>query len=115
MKSLVLAVSLLIAPAAYAGTCAGPAYPCENPPNYPNPSEPVGPAELCLPTGCSPVVSEWVGDFVSAQSTLPNGYPVAGLIGPCPPPDRSQCPDIGNQAFLALKLNALAANRAQRY
>ena len=113
MKSIItFVVSLLIAPAAYAGTCAGPAYPCENPPTYPDPT---GLAELCLPTGCSPVVYEWVGDFVSAQSTLPNGYPVAGLIGPCLSADRSQCPDIGNQAFLALKLNALAANRAQRY
>lgn len=112
MKSIALALSLLIAPAAYAVTCAGPAYPCENPPVF---TEPTGPVELCLPTGCSPVVYELVGDFVSAQSTLPNGYPVAGIVGPCLTADRSQCPDIGNQAFIALKLNALQANRAQRF
>lgn len=113
MKTLIaLAVATLISAPAYAGTCAGPAFPCENPPNY---SEPTGPAELCLPDGCTPVSYSWSGDFAVAQSTLPNGYPVAGIIGPCLNSDRGQCPDIFNQAFAVLRINALQANRAQRF
>jgi len=110
MKSLVLALSLF-ASSAYAGTCAGPAFPCADPP----PTQPTGPADLCLPDGCTLVSYSWSGDFAVAQSALPNGYPVAGIIGPCLNPDRSQCPDIFNQAFAAMRVNALQANRAQRY
>lgn len=101
-----LALSSIVA---YAGTCAGPG-PCND-----APTQPTGPAELCLPDGCTRVAYSWSGDFAVAQATLPNGYPVVGSIGPCLDPDRSACPDIFNQAFAAMRINALQANRAQRY
>lgn len=104
MKKLLLALSLLIAPAAYAGTCAGPG-PC-----VPG-NEPTGPAELCLPDGCTPVVYSWHGDMVIAEGTLVNGYPVIGWAGPC----GSSCPNIFVQAFEDAKINALRAVRARRY
>ena len=111
MKTLALALSLF-ASSTYAGTCAGPAF---GPGGCPDSSAPTGPADLCLPDGCTRVSYSWSGDFAVAQSALPNGYPVAGMIGPCLNPDRSQCPDIFNQAFAAMRVNALQANRAQRY
>ncbi len=103
MKSIVLALSLLIAPSAYAGTCAGPG-PCE-PSN-----DPTGPAELCLPGGCSAVEYEMRDGFAIARTTTPGGYPVLGWAGPC----GSSCPNIYQQAFEDAQINALRALRAQR-
>lgn len=97
-------LALSFSSAAFAQACFGPA-----------PCEPTGPEQLCIATACTPVVYSWDGDFAVAQSVLPNGYPVAGIIGPCRYPDRSQCPDIFNQAFAAMRINALQANRAQNY
>jgi hypothetical protein len=108
MKNLTLFLILTLPTVAYSQACFGPGG-CQ-----PNP-QPTGPTELCLPAGCTPVVYSWNGDFAVSQSTLPNGYPVAATIGPCLNPDRSACPDIFNQAFDAMRTNALQANRAQRY
>jgi hypothetical protein len=83
----------------------------ENPPIV----VPVVPQELCLPKGCSTITYFWVGAKVVAESRLPNGYEVLGWSGPCPSDDRSQCPDIFNQAFADLRMNALRANRAQLF
>lgn len=91
------------------------AEPCFGPGGCVPEKPPIGPAQLCLPSGCAPVYYEWSGDFAIARSALPNGYPVASVIGPCFYPDRSKCPDIFNQAFQSLKVNALHINRAQRY
>lgn len=111
MKTLALAISLF-ASSAYAGTCAGPAFPCENPPTF---TEPTGPAELCLPDGCTPVVYSWFGDFALAEGTLVNGYRILGWSGPCDSPDHTKCPNIYVQAFEDMRLYGLRANRAQRY
>lgn len=75
------------------------------------PNEPVGPNELCLPD-CQPVTYAWLGNIVIAQSRLSNGYSVLGWSGPCFDPS---CPDIMNQAWNDLRMNAVRANRAQRY
>ncbi len=111
MKALFLSLSLMLTlpTAAYSQACFGPGG-CQ-----PEMPQPTGPTELCLPAGCTPVAYSWHGDFAVAQSTLQNGYPVAGVIGPCMNPDRSACPDIMNQAFTVLRINALQANRAQNY
>lgn len=118
MKYLTL-LALILSSSAYAGTCAGPAPcdyvpgPCFGPACVPvEPVEPTGPAELCLPEGCSPVTYRWLDRFMTATSFLPNGYPVIGWSGAC---DAEVCPDIKNQAFSNLEWNAKVANRAQRY
>lgn len=111
MKYLAL-LALIFAAHANAQTCAGPA-PCG--PQFGlggGYAEPVGPAELCLPEGCSPVSYETRDGFTLAFSFLPNGYPIMGWSGAC---DQPVCPDIRNQAFADLELNAKRANRAQRY
>jgi hypothetical protein len=136
MKSIALALSLLIAPAAYADTCFGPGG-CVCPEGQvwdncqhtsvgpgpcipgciaaPTPVVPTGPAQLCIAGVCAPVVYGWKGDIATAESTAPSGYQVIGWAGPCGYSDRSQCPDIFNQAFADLRLNALKAHRAQRF
>ena len=121
MKSIALALSLLIAPAALltmsissiaiADPCFGPAGCIADP----TPVVPTGPAQLCIAGVCAPVVYGWKGDIATAESTAPSGYQVIGWAGPCGYSDRSQCPDIFNQAFADLRLNALKAHRAQRY
>lgn len=73
---------------------------------------PTGPVFLCIPAGCNVVTYRNVDGFVIAVSQLPNGYPVIGWSGACLDTD---CPDIYNQAFADLELNAKRANRAQRY
>jgi len=65
---------------------------------------------LCFAT-CSPVSFTNHGTFLLATSQLPNGYPVMGWAGPC----FGSCPDLKNQAFMDLRLNAKRINRAQRY
>lgn len=136
MKSIALALSLLIAPAAYADTCFGPAG-CVCPVGQvwddckhtslgpgpcipgciddPTPVVPTGPTQLCIAGVCAPVVYDWQGDIAVAKSAAPSGYQVIGWAGPCGYSDRSQCPDIFNQAFADLRLNALKAHRAQRF
>jgi hypothetical protein len=76
---------------------------------------PFGPGELCIKDACSPVTYSWVGAKAVAESRLPNGYEVLGWAGPCLNEDRSQCPDIFNQAFADLRTNALRVNRAQTF
>ena len=146
MKSIALALSLLIAPAALltmsissiaiADTCFGPAG-CVCPVGQvwddckhtsvgpgtcipgciadPTPVVPTGPAQLCIAGVCAPVVYGWKGDIATAESTAPSGYQVIGWAGPCGYSDRSQCPDIFNQAFADMRLNALKAHRAQNF
>lgn len=75
---------------------------------------PTGPAELCLPAGCTPISYDWQGDMAIASTVLSSGYPVIGWAGPCRSADR-QCPDILNQAADDLRVNALRANRAQGF
>jgi hypothetical protein len=116
MKYLAL-LAFIFTVNANAQTCAGPAPcdyqpPCFGPGGCQPPAEPVGPAELCLPDGCTPVVYEWQDAFMTATSALPNGYPVRGTAGPCL---KEYCPNIGFQAFGKLLSNALDADRAQRY
>ena len=76
---------------------------------------PFGPSELCIHLVCSPVTYFWVGAKAVAESRLPNGYEVLGWSGPCLNEDRSQCPDILNQAFNDLRTNALRVYRAQSF
>ena len=78
-------------------------------------TDPVGPSELCLPDGCRPVTYYWIGDLVVAESALANGYQVLGWSGPCLSANRGECPDILNQAFSDLTMNAKRANRAQSF
>ena len=78
-------------------------------------SGPFGPAELCINNACSPVTYFWVGAKAVAESKLPNGYEVLGWSGPCLNENRAECPDILNQAFNDLRVNALRANRAQTF
>jgi hypothetical protein len=66
---------------------------------------------LCLPEGCNPVAYYEYGRFTVAESVLPNNYPVMGWSGPC----FGECPDVRNQAFTDLEMNAKRANRAQRF
>jgi len=89
--------------------------PCFGPGGCVNPEQPVGPTQFCMVDSCQPVVYSWSGDYAIAQSSLTNGYPVAGLAGPCFNQNRGECPDIFNQAFAMLKTRALEAHRAQRY
>ena len=77
-------------------------------------TDPVGPAELCV-TECRSVTYRWIGDLVVAESALANGYQVLGWSGPCNSADRGECPDILNQAFADLTMNAKRANRAQKF
>ncbi len=60
MKVLVLVLSLF-ASSAIAGTCLGPSPTCPD-----QTVQPTGPAELCLPDGCTPVQYSWFGDFALA-------------------------------------------------
>jgi hypothetical protein len=75
-------------------------------------TEPVTESLLCFPEGCSPVYYYEYNRFTVAESTLPNGFPTMGWSGPCLV---DVCPDIKNQAFSDLEMNAKRANRAQRY
>ena len=85
--------------------------PCFGPGPCGEPVEPTGPAELCLPEGCNPVIYSRLNGFALAESILPSGYPVIGWSGPC----FDECPDLLNQAFTDLELNAKRANRAMRF
>ena len=76
------------------------------------PIQPVGTPELCIADVCTPVSYSWTGDIALATATLANGYQVVGWSGPCKSVDRSQCPDIFNQAHRDLIVNALRVNRA---
>lgn len=96
MKSLSLAL-ILFSSAALAQPCFSPG-PCD--------------PELCLPSGCVAVTYTTLDSFIIASAKLPNGYPVIGWSGPCLD---AACPDLANQAFADLELNAKRANRAQRY
>lgn len=77
----------------------------------PVPPDSVAEHTLCFQEACQPVTYQVVGPFTIATSALPNGYEVLGWSGPC---DQPVCPDIRNQAFMDLTLNAKRANRAQR-
>lgn len=70
-----------------------------------------GQAFLCLLGSCTPVEYQLNNGFAFAFSQLPNGYRVVGWSGPC----ADVCPDLLNQAFSDLELNAKRAYRAQRY
>ncbi len=78
-------------------------------------TDPVAHGELCLPQGCQSVSYVWIGDLVVAESRLANGYAVMGWSGPCLSANRGECPDILNQAFSDLEMNAKRANRAQSF
>lgn len=106
--AMIFTVMMALPASVNAGTCAGPA-PC--PPD----AGPTGPAELCLPDGCTPVEYTWHGDFALAEGTLVNGYRIFGWAGPCDWPDHTRCPNIFNQAYSDMSLYALRAYRAQRY
>jgi predicted small lipoprotein YifL len=104
MKSLTLAILLLITQSAYAGCggfgpggCEFPVAPVETP------------EQFCFNGICNNVTGEWFGDFYVVRSVLPTGYGVMGWGGPCPQHD---CPDIGNQALRDLAANADQINRA---
>lgn len=127
MKSL-LAVALLITTSlsfaancpdgqiwqSCSGTSPGPG-PCI-PGCIANPNPPIpGPAELCLPDGCQPIQYSWTGDIVVAESQLVNGYAVLGWAGPCVHADHALCPNIYEQAFQDLQINALRTTRAQDF
>lgn len=103
MKYVTL-LALILSSNAYAQGCFGPA--C-TPPELPAPEY-----LLCLPEGCSEVTYSVGSRFTIAESTLPNGYSVMGWSGPCL---QEVCPDVRNQAYTDLELNAKRANRAQRY
>ena len=103
------------------GTSVGPA-PCVprwicpvSPPA--TPETPVGPSVMCLgPAGCFPVTYKEIdGGFVIAESVIPAGYPVIGWAGPCFFERGETCPDLGNQAFSDLRMNALRIHRGLRY
>ena len=108
---------------AQAQTCTGPA-PCEPcfGPVCGTPTEPFGPAEMCLPDGCHPVMYSRIASdvdpvawFAVAKSALPNGYPVIGVAGPCFEADSWLCPNVYIQSYnVMLNSFALPANRAQR-
>lgn len=85
--------------------CFSPGGPCESP------AESAGPAELCFPTGCRPVVYTTLAGFVIAESALPNGYSILGWSGPCLD---ATCPEQAIQAYEDLWINARRAARAQR-
>ena len=102
MKSLLLTLALI--------PSLSIAQPCFSPSC--GPIEPVGAAELCLGAACTPVNYSWTGDMAIASTTLANGYQVIGWSGPCKSVDRSQCPDIFNQAFADLTMNAKRVSRA---
>lgn len=111
MKLLTTALlALLFSSAAFADPCFGPGGCDPTEPTGPN-----GPAQLCIASVCAPVVYSWTGNIAVAESTAPSGYQVIGWSGPCGYTDRTQCPDIFNQAFADLRTNALRAHRAQRY
>lgn len=76
------------------------------------PTEPTGPSELCFREVCVPVTySQFGANLIIAESTVA-GYPVIGWAGPCLKQSLSECPDILNQAFEDLRINALRALRA---
>jgi len=76
-------------------------------------TDPVAPGELCVPDSCQSVSYAWIGNLVIAVSQLSGGYAVLGWSGPCLAGSHDECPDIMNQAFADLTMNAKRANRAQ--
>ncbi len=102
MKSIILTLALIpslsIGQACFSPSCG--------------PIQPVGAPELCIADSCTPVAYSWLGDLAIAFSILSNGYQVVGWSGPCKSVDRSQCPDIFNQAFDDLTMNAKRVSRA---
>ena len=76
---------------------------------------PVGPSELCFGLdGCSSVQYRLDGSFLLAETVLPNGFAVLGWAGPCLGP-LTGCPDLANQAFSDLRLNAYRIYRGVRF
>lgn len=112
--AMIFTVMMALSASVNAGTCAGPAF---GPGGCPDtlPIQPTGPAELCLPDGCTRVNYSFFGDFALAEGTLMNGYRILGWAGPCNSPDHTKCPNIYVQAFEDMRINGLRANRAQRY
>jgi len=114
MQKILLAAAVLLSVSStvWAEPCFGPGS-CGTPEN---PEIPTGPATLCIGSApCQAVAYQWIGDFAVADSSLANGYRVMGWSGPCLAASHADCPDIFNQAFTDLNLNALRANRAQGY
>ena len=99
MRTLLLA-AVLMPSLSFGQACFGPGG-----------CDPVANSQLCLPEGCNPVNYSRLNGFALAESILPSGYPVIGWSGPC----FDECPDLLNQAFADLELNAKLANRAQRF
>lgn len=97
---LVVLLSLVMLPA-YSQVCPGPSG-C---------SPPTGPNELCLREHCSPVIYSPLGGIIIAESNV-DGYSVIGWAGPCLKSSFAECPDILNQAFSDLEINAFRALRA---
>lgn len=108
MKSLLLTLAFMPA-LSFAQGCFGPGG-CDSVAILPT-----GPVELCVADSCTPVDYSWTGDMAIASTTLSNGYQVIGWSGPCKSIDRSQCPDILNQAHRDLTTNALRINRAVNF
>lgn len=102
MKRIALALAILPA-LAFGQICPGPGG-CI-------PTEPTGPNELCFREQCAPVVYSQFRKMIVAESSVA-GYPVIGWAGPCLKPSLAECPDILNQAFEDLRVNALRALRA---
>lgn len=104
MKSLFLTAALFSG--AVSAQCFGPVCPDSQPV-----IDPIGPTVVCVET-CTPVTYAWFGQFIIAETVLPNGYPIIGWSGPC---FDGICPDAPNQAAADLRMNALRVNRAQRF
>jgi hypothetical protein len=127
IRSLFLVVAVSVSASAYSQSCpTGQVYDdCNHTSVGPGPcvpgcvaqeiAEPTGPAELCIRDECRPVTYSWFGTLVVAESQLANGYAVMGWSGPCLAASRGECPDIWNQAFQDLQINALRSHRAQGF
>ncbi|MBK7107548.1 MAG: hypothetical protein IPH62_19965 [Ignavibacteriae bacterium] len=118
-KSILIAIALLFSTVSFAQTCPGPVG-C---------LEPVGPSEICLPWGCSPVTYLTVdSNFVIAISQLPINsgcetgfgpaptpsciyYKVMGWAGPCSG-ELHTCQNIKVQAYDDMRTNLLRINRS---
>lgn len=123
MKKLLVSLMLSVSSLAYAGPCAGPAFPCaDSPPVEPTPT--TAPSELCIAGSCAPIVylkqvypgttpgPAEPGYFVLAFSSVA-GYPVVGWQGPCLP--AWDCPAIYVGAYNDLYNQATRVNRVMRF
>lgn len=118
MNKVLFAVTMLFSVGVFAdstGPCFGPAGCTEDP------TISYGPSQLCLSAelGCATVYYSQLGAadgsgawFAVAQSTI-RGYSVLGSAGPCLVSE--VCSNIYQQAYDALRTNALMANRAMRF